>query len=275
VSFFFVFTIYMIKPSRRLTVDYIKAVGKLESTHLVKGLVKWSWVGASVLTFSGAVLVLLYGLWVGLFRVQRFGPSILKGTVSLYIAISLVLGIMGVYAAWKTFTSWGRGVALYRNGIASYNWRGIYVCRWNEVVRLTMTVSRWLPMSVLTGARHVCKIETHNGRQIMLDDSLSNIEELTEKIRLRVFPSLQRQALQLYRGNQWVTFGPLALYERAGVRLGDVVYPWGQIDNVSVRNGYLQIALKPPGRPIRLGVERIPNLDVFLSLIGKTIIVRQ
>ena len=109
----------------------------------------------------------------------------------------------------------------------------------------------------------------------MLDDSLSNIEQLTEKIRLRVFPFLQRQALQQYRGNQWVAFGPLALYERAGVRLGKAVYPWMQIKNVSVQNGYLEIALKPPGRPIRLGVERIPNLDVLLSLLGKTIIVRQ
>jgi hypothetical protein len=265
----------MRNPSRQLTADLIKALGRLESAHPVKGLVKWGWVGATGLAFAGAILVLLYGLWIGLFRFQRFGPSILKGTVSPYIAISLVLGIMGVYAAWKTFANWGRGVRLYRNGIASYNWRGVYVCRWNEVVRLTMAVTRWLPRSTLTSVRHVYRLETRNGRQIMLDDTLSNIEELTEKIRLRVFPFLQRQALQQYRGNQWVAFGPLALYERAGVRLGKAVYPWMQIKNVSVQNGYLEIALKPPGRPIRLGVERIPNLDVLLSLIGKTIIVRQ
>ena len=261
--------------SRQIPSDLMKALGRLESTHPLKGLVKWGWVGVTGLAFVGAILALLYGFWVSLSRFQRFGPSILKATISPFIAVSLVLGIVAAFAAWKTFTHWGRGIMLYPNGIVSYHWRGVYVCRWNEVMCLTMAVTRWLPMSILTGTKHVYKLDTRNGRQIMLDDSFSGVEELTEKVRLRVFPFLQRQALQQYRGDQWVTFGPLALHERAGVRLGNIVYPWGQIENVSVRNGYLEIALKPPGRPIRLGVERIPNLDVLLSLLGKTIIVRQ
>jgi hypothetical protein len=69
-----------------------------------------------------------------------------------------------------------------------------------------------------------------------------------------------------------VTFGPVAI-SKSGIVIGRKTYPWSEVQQVSIHQGYVKVSKKGGGwfSGASAAASTIPNLRVLLSIINQVV----
>ena len=108
---------------------------------------------------------------------------------------------------------------------------------------------------------------------LVLDDSLAEVEMLADAIRSRLYPRLLEQTWQAFQAGKRVSFGPISLNQTAGLRIGNQVFPWQVVQSAAIRDGRLIIKVNDASRSrtLRIRGDKLLNPDVLLTLLSNII----
>lgn len=234
---------------------------------------KWGGLIAGLIFLGGSMLVGLYGLYDTWITYTTMGPSLVWKNFGVYALIAVILGALGLWGLWSAFNNWQKGVVIYQNGIAYNDRKGLRAWRWDEIASITAQIVRHYTNGVYTGTTHKYILVNNQGDKIILNDGFSKVEDLANTVREQIFPLLYKKAADAYNNGQTVTFGQLSISRNGGLQIGKKSYPWAEIQQVSIEQGYIKIAKKGggwfSGASVMAGAT--PNLDVALSLINQLV----
>ena len=219
-----------------------------------------------------SVVIFLGGLSATYQAYQKHGPVMIEDllTVPGLMAMSLFLAVLA--AGWWALLNWNKGVIVYEHGFVIHDRKGRQPWRWEEIISLTGAVSRPIPSSIPTGARHVYTLTNCQKQQLVLNDVISRVDELALLIQDAITPILYNQARQQYNAGQRLVFGPVVI-SKAGMEIEKKTYPWVEVRQVSIQRGILKVSKKEGNwfSGASTSVFAIPNLNVLLNIIHQVV----
>lgn len=253
----------------------VSGLGEALEIFPLRKLHRWAALILAVISLAGSIGVLVYGMYLADISWQRYGAAVVGETLFWPLVFAAGLFLLSIVFAWITYANWEKAIALYQNGFAYKDRRGLRLWRWKDVAALRMAVTRHDLFGINTGATHVYSVENRNGSRLALNDSFSRVEELARVIEEKTFPSLFEQATQQYNAGQTLTFGPV-LVNKTGIQIGKKSYAWGEVKQVTIQRGNMYIARKEGGlfSGAKTALAGIPNLRVLLSIISQVVRVK-
>jgi hypothetical protein len=188
------------------------------------------------------------------------------------VIIAFVLLLLGLAAGWSAYVNWNKGVAVYERGFAVRDRKGIQAWRWEDVVSLTAAVTRHYSSGIYTGTTHVYSLFNRQDQRLTLSDIYNKVDELAKTIQDGVYPILYDRAAQQYNAGQMLVFGPVAI-NKDGIQIGKKMYPWIEVQQVSIQRGILKVSKKGGGwfSGASASASVIPNLNILLNIIHQVI----
>jgi len=188
---------------------------------------------------------------------------------------ALVLFFFGLIAGGSVLVNWNKGLTLYESGFAVRDRKGIHPWRWEEVAALTAAVTRRYILGIYTGTTRFYTLYGQQNTWLVLKDEYARMEDLAKAIEENTFPILYSRAADQYNAGQTLVFGPVAV-NKMEIRLGRKIYPWTEIEGVSLQRGSLKIAPKGGSGHSVASVEvaSIPNVSVLLAVIDQMVEVK-
>jgi hypothetical protein len=218
----------------------------------------------------GALVTLAYGLAASATAYNQYGWAVVQalgGTPALVFWLFVVGGLLfGAYA----LVTWARAVALYEGGIAFRTLSSIRAWPWSDLTALYVSVTR--EGGLFPRTRHRYVLEHVSGDKVAFDDRLEKVTELGALLGHQMVEQHYPLAAGHFNAGESANFGQVSV-DQNGIQLKGRTVPWGGMDFVSVRRGYLQIHPRS-GAAAGLPVAAIPNLDVLLLLLDHVTDVR-
>jgi Tfp pilus assembly protein PilZ len=241
----------------------------------IKNLNRAGSLTAFLIFLTGSILVFLYGLYSTYVAYQKHGPAMIADKLVWPVIIAFVLLLLGLAAGWSAYANWKRGIALYDQGFAVRDRKGILSWRWEDVAALTAAVTRHYTNGIFTGTTHLYTLYNRQNERLVLNDIYVKVEELAKAIEECIFPLLYVRAADQYNTGQMLIFGPVAV-SKAGIQIGKKTYPWMKVKEVSVHQGTVKISRKDGGwfSGANAAAASIPNLRVLLAIIHQVVGVK-
>lgn len=170
------------------------------------------------------------------------------------------------------FLAWRESIVVYQDGFAHFDGKSLKTFRWSDITSLSMNVVRYMHYGVIPGGtERTYTLLDRDGQKFKLGNSLDQVQKFIEILREKIFPYLLNQSEQAYMAGQTIEFGPISLSRIHGLQIGKKNYGWGDIDEVRVNNGQLEIKSKKKGLFANGGasIASIPNIDVLLELVSQ------
>jgi hypothetical protein len=232
-------------------------------------------VGSLILFFiflGSSVAVFLSGLYDAYLAYQRHGPAMLDDKLATPAVAALVLFAIGLLLAWSAYVNWNKGVAVFEQGFACRDRKGLTAWRWDEVVSLTAAVTRHYTNGIYSGTTHVYTLFNRRNERLVLNDAYAKVDLLARAIEQSIYPMLYQRAAGLYNAGQVLVFGPVAI-SKGGIQIGKKTYPWADVEQVSIQKGILRVSQKGGGwfSGATATAPSIPNLSVLFSIIDQTV----
>ena len=225
----------------------------------------------SVVLLGGAALLVLYGVYEA-FNWSFYGSAMVTGKLTGPLVFAGILFLLGALAGWSAYSNWNKGVMVYERGFAYRDRKGIQTWRWDNVVSITAAITRHYTNGIYTGTTHVYTLFNNQNEKVVLNDSFKAIEGLAAVIENGVYPILYERAAQAYNTGQTLTFGPVAI-NKGGIVIGKKNYPWVDVKQVSIQNGFVKVSKKDGGwfSGASASAAVIPNLKVLLAIINQVV----
>jgi hypothetical protein len=183
-------------------------------------------------------------------------PSAVGGVIYVLYAMTL-----------RRFRTSVRSLAVYDKGFATLIGTGVGVWPWAEV---TSVLTRERFRSSSRGSSWTSRsyeVATRTGGTLLLtDDWFENVGGIAAAIKAPVFAVLLPPFRAEYAAGTPVTFGAVTT-SKAAIQSGGRQIAWGDVRDVVVKQGCL-VVTPLSGPPLRVAVDRIPNVEVLGSLIG-------
>jgi hypothetical protein len=247
--------------------------GSVKNIYPVRKATKWSSLILTIVFLISSVLVFGYGAVNTFNRWQKYGSALIWKTFSGPLVISIVLFFFGILIGWQAYSNSKKLVTIYDHGFAFQNHRGINACKWEEVDSILSAITRHYTNGIYTGTTHVYTIRKADGKKIVINDVITNVEAVASQIKQFVYPMLYQRNAQAYNSGKRLVFGPIGLSKSEGVLIGKKQFPWDQISQVKINKGYLNFAKKDGGwfSGATASVSTIPNHEVLLSIIDQAV----
>ena len=251
-------------------------MGTVQAIYQARKVNKWIGLVIGLLSLAGFGLMLLITAYSTYEQVAKYGAAVLVKTATPLMVISCILFIIAVVALWSAFINWNKALVFYQHGFAYNDRKGVQTWRWEDVLNFKAAVTRHYTNGIYTGTTHVYSIEGRDGQKFVMGDVINKIEEAADRIRSGIFPGLYSRYAQVYNSGQLLHFGPVTLSKVNGIQIGKKVYPWDQVAQVSIRQGYVQVGKQGGGwfSGASAAAATIPNLEVFLSIINQVVGVK-
>ncbi len=232
---------------------------------------RWGGLVVAILAFGGAAAAVLYGIYQA-FVWQSYGSVMVEDQLRVPLIVAFILFLVGLLAAWTAYANWNKAVAVYERGLASRTRKGIQSLRWEDITDMYSAVTRHYTNGVYTGTTHVYTLFDRQKNKLVVNDSITRVENLAKSIEESIFPLLYAQATTQYNSGLTLTFGPVAV-SKGGIQMGKKVYPWTEVKEVSIRRGILQVSKKDGGwfSGASATASSIPNLRVLLSIVDQVV----
>jgi hypothetical protein len=229
----------------------------------------------ALLLLGGGALAVGYAGVSAFLDWQSYGPAAAWRALWLPLGIGVVLGFFGLLAGWGAYANWRKALAIYENGLAYCNRRGIQTWRWAQVHHLTAAVTRHYLNGFYTGTTHTYTLQQANGQKMVLNDALSNVEEAYNLVEQHTFGLRYQARAQAYNAGKTVAFGQVSL-SKQGIAMRGKFFAWEAIQQVAIYQGDLRVTRKGGGwfSGARANAGAIPDLHVLLSLINQVVGVK-
>ncbi|MBN2387467.1 MAG: hypothetical protein JXB85_10635 [Anaerolineales bacterium] len=230
---------------------------------------------ACILLLGAACGLLLYGLYAAYTGYQQHGPAMIDDRLLVPGILALICFSLGALAGWGAYANWNKAVALYADGLAYCDRKGMQSWQWRDVRQMFSAVTRHYTQGIYTGTTHVYTLHHRDGRRLVLNDAFKQVEEIAKAIDQHTFALLFEQAVQEYNAGQTLAFGPVTV-NKGGILIGKKTYPWAEVQQVSIHQGFLRISKKGGGwfSGASASAASIPNLLVLLNIINQQVGVR-
>ncbi len=233
----------------------------------------WNRVGNLVMFFlllSASCLLFFYGLYDTYLAYEKHGPAMIDDKIITPTLIAFALFALGALAGWGAYANWTKGAAVYDKGFVLRDRKGLHPWAWEDVASFTASVTRHYTNGIYTGTTHTYTILNKQSERLVLGDSFKNVEQLAALIEQSTFPILYDRAAAQYNSGQAVVFGPVA-FSKSGIVIGKKTYPWPEVQQVSIHQGFLKVSKKGGGwfSGASAAASTIPNLRVLLSIIDQ------
>jgi hypothetical protein len=164
---------------------------------------------------------------------------------------------------------------IYDRGFAYRDRKGIQTWQWIDVTSITAAVTRHYHNGIYTGTTHIYTLLNYRNEKIVLNDSFKKVEELAGIIENNIYPLLYERADQAYQSGKTLTFGPVAI-NQGGILIGKKTYPWTDVKQVAIQNGYVKVSKKDGGwfSGASAAAAAIPNLKIMLSIVNQVVGVK-
>lgn len=246
----------------------VTALGAPVSEHRPTGASRWVGVVLGGLSLLGAGLSVLFaGLGV-LEQLSRRRPDFAGALVgpASGLVVCLALAALFFWIAWR---NWRRAAALFQDGLACYDRKGLKLARWDEIDTVYQHIVKQYVNGVHTGTFHTYRVNLRDGTKLVLDNRMRDVESLgTAVVRGSTRALLPRYVAALEAG-QRLDFGPLGL-DRQGLYAGSKSLSWQEIKAVKLEQGILSVAKE--GKWLswsRATVPQIPNFYVLMTLLER------
>ncbi|HBG74070.1 MAG: hypothetical protein A2X25_08265 [Chloroflexi bacterium GWB2_49_20] len=210
----------------------------------------------------------LFGITMSSQEIRQHGTIVVGSLLFWPGIIALTAFLLAVWMAWLAYTRWGLSAAVYQNGFAFNNRKGLHTWFWQDVVSLYMAVTRHYTNGIYSGTTHVYSIVNKNGKCLVLNDVINKVEEMAGLIEEYIYSGLYSQASQSYNSGKKLAFGNVIL-DAGGIGIGKKEYAWNQVERVFLRQGVLHIVRKDGSffKNARVRVAAIPNFRVLISIL--------
>jgi hypothetical protein len=243
-------------------------LGPLKSDHTPtlktrRSRIIWN-VGAIGL---GGFLVLAALAWMVWSSTQRASSD--NGFPFVLLCCGCVAAPLGVFGLFNTWRNWSLGAALYENGFAYQDRRGLRQVSWSDIDAVWQNITRHYRNGAYTGTTYVYTVQTKDGQRLVLNGDLPGIQALGEAVVRGSTVTLFPRYVQELQAGRRVAFGPLAL-DPQGLYHGTKTLPWSQAKAVRIHQGI--ISVKKEGGWLNwasVSMPQIPNFFIFYELIQR------
>lgn len=168
--------------------------------------------------------------------------------------------------SFRRFASARKAVFLYENGIRLRNISKRHsLLLWCQIgsIRSTGTYYHFFGLPVSDSLSLI--LEPVHGPDLVIPESIRNIDELAEAVKRRVYPLLYASMTEDLRQGHPLQFGVVSV-ENSHLSVRGKQYPWDEVGSIWVESGNLMIENGARGR-IRVPTHQINNLELLLRII--------
>ena len=195
----------------------------------------WGTISTGVVSLSASALALVWFALHFYDRYYRFGPAIVEKEFPLPAVLIGLVALVGILATLKATTIWERQVILCENGLMVSDRRRKVYWLWQDITAFRASVARVYLIFFFTGTRHRYTLHHAEGREIVLDDSYQDIEQLAELIRCNLFPLLLDKALSDFHAGKRISFGPVSLIRGGGLEVNNRLFPFSLVQETRTK----------------------------------------
>jgi hypothetical protein len=182
------------------------------------------------------------------------------------IAIGISLILMGVMLSVRALRNRGLRVLIFPEGLVRLWKEDAQALFWDEVDKLWKKKSQGHWARAWQGAL-IVKIQRNDGSSIEFDDSLPQLDKLSDILHRQTLPHLLPGAIEAYASGQSLDFGKLRV-DRAGLKNETDVIRWSDIQEIKVGDDQLSVYKKGKwSRWCQTPVAEIPNAHVLRALL--------
>ena len=159
-----------------------------------------------------------------------------------------------------------RVVIVFKNGLGIQKTRKVkFILRWGEISGITSEAVENRFLGITFKDRHRLIIHPSIGKPIEIERSLPNQNELTARIKARVYPRLLPELRDSFKMGANLYFGQVVI-NKTEIQLWGKKISWNQVALINIREGFLMVELK--NRMVRkIPVGQIPNVELLLQII--------
>jgi hypothetical protein len=162
-------------------------------------------------------------------------------------------------------------VSIFTDGLEYRRGNVTLTVKWNEIATIRQAVTKHYTNFVYSGTTHVYTMQLTDGRKIIFNDRIKNVEKLGELLQKKIADVRLPEVIQQYNMGSTIEFGPVAL-NSTGILRGRLTIPWPEVRGVNVVKGYVRVEKAGArGYPINVSVSTIPNLYVFLVMVDRIV----
>jgi len=250
--------------------DHMPDLGKVLAQFPVEG---WGWKRWTLVIFGGVLMVgsLFAILYLGFeadIAIQRHGRAVLLRYLPMpftLMALLFPLGGIFIFTAWL---NWQNRITLFEKGIRHQKGKRSHSWLWEEFVRLdTRVVHVRFSGSTIASYERILLEDQHN-RQWTIRNHYQQMEQLINKIRLKVLPIIYQKMVDRLIDGEAITFCKNFRAIRNGLKINGNFSPWHCIDMPETKKGKFLIKHKETQEVLfKSRVNQIVNLDSLIHLI--------
>jgi hypothetical protein len=232
------------------------------------------------LTIIAVVLFLTFGGSIGYALYQGFdmyihnyyGPIIMK-TISPMLITAAITFLLASFVLWRLYANSKKALAVYENGFAYSDRKGVKTWKWDQINRVTANVVRHYTNGIYTGTTHTYTLFNLAGEKLVINDAFKNVENFFTHVQNNSLQLRYQRLADLYNQGKQLSFGPVVISKQNGLQIGKKSFPWDQVDRVSIDKGVLSVKKKDGGwfSGATATSGSIPNLHVLLSIINQVV----
>lgn len=206
------------------------------------------------------LLVLLLATWGVQAEVVKLG----------YVAGLLTMALAALQTFDLPFSDRQR-VWLFNDGLVLLRGKSVAGVQWTELNALYEDVSTRRVGPLTLSRRHTYTIRTTDGRELVLNHRLHNVERLGDALKDVLSRRQLPHAVKALKSGGTQTFGPVSI-SAAGVHAAGALVPWKDIRQVQLTGGELRIeARSGAANGKTIPASAIPNAHIFLTLVQRVV----
>jgi hypothetical protein len=246
----------------------VVGLGALKSEHPPQRA-RWVSLTFGVTGLLFTPLCLLLAVLLGYDAYSQHGLARVGDAVVLPLLGAAAAFVIGVATAWEAWRIWPVSARLYEEGFALNTRRGLQVVRWDQVEATWQRVTRRYTNGIYTGTTHSYTVRTKDQSNIMLDDKLTNVEQLGRAVQQGVSTALFPSYVQALQAGQRLSFGPLAL-DQTKLYAGNKELAWNEIQAIKINRGRVSVKKEKGWLDwAQAAVPQIPNFFIFLDIVSR------
>jgi hypothetical protein len=173
-------------------------------------------------------------------------------------------------ALWRLRRS-NRMVRLYKNGISiqGMGWRNRKFF-WADISGISTLETQTRFFGLPIGKKFMATLHPNIGKPVRLDRRLPHLDELSARIKAKIYPRLIPEMRSSFLSGSTLFFGPIDInIERINIQGSHT--PWKQVSGIQVRQGRLMIEFENR-RFRKIPIKKIPNIEIFIQLIQEGLV---
>lgn len=208
---------------------------------------------------------LIYGIWVSAHGYSQHGPVAASSwsrpwfvLAAISILCLLFLALIRIYNAHTHVSVYKYGLFVYTSPLQQF------ALPWSKISGIATSSEHKVFLSYVILRKYRITLFLTISKAIILDQRITNILELGECIKTRLYPKLILSLQNEFQNERWLHFGPLSCNKNF-IFLRNKRIPWKQVSRVLVQAGFLKIELKNK-EYLLLQTSQIPNIELFFRV---------